>query len=81
MASMCGYVNCGAHVTRWSVLAPLLFLLHVNDIKHAIGCDIVKLFADNTFLFTNDTIIDAVKETESDLFENKSVDVLPANYP
>ena len=43
-----GYVNCG--VPQRSVLGPLLFLLYINDIKHAIGCDNVKLFADNTFL-------------------------------
>ena len=46
-----GYVNC--RVPQGSVLGPLSFLLYINDIKHAIGCDNVKLFADDTFLFTN----------------------------
>ena len=62
-----GYVNCG--VPQESVLGPLLFLLYINDIKYAIGCDNVKLFADDTFLFMNDRNIDAVKDKASNLFE------------
>ena len=34
-------------------------------------CDDIQLFADNTFLFTNDSDIDAVKEKASKLFEKK----------
>ena len=63
-----GYVNCG--VPQESVLGPLLFLLYINDIKNAIGCD-VKLFADDTLLFTNDRNIDAAKKA-SNLFEKNS---------
>ena len=47
------------------------FLLYINDIKHAIGCDNVKLFADDPFLFTNERNIDATKEKASNLFEKK----------
>ena len=68
--SNCGYVNCG--VPQGSVLGPLLFLLYINDIKHAIGCDNVKLFADDTFLFTNDKNVYAAKEKASNLFEKIS---------
>ena len=65
-----GYVNFG--VPQGSVMGPLLFLLYINDIKHAIVCDNVKLFADDTFLFTNDRNIDVAKEKASNLFENIS---------
>ena len=50
----------------------MLFLLYINDIKHAIGCDNVKLFADDTFLFTNDRNIYAAEEKASNLFEKNS---------
>ena len=63
-------MNCG--VPQGSVLVLLLFLLYINDIKHAIGCDNVKLFAIDTFLFTNDRNIYAAKEKASNLFEKKS---------
>ena len=72
------YVNCG--VLQGSILVPLLFLLYINDIKHAIGCHNVKLFADDTFLFTNDRNIDAAKEKASNLFEKNPAGVLPTNY-
>ena len=65
-----GYVNCG--VPQGSVLGLLLFLLYINDIKHTFGCDNVKLFADDTFLFTNDRNIDAAKGKASNLFEKIS---------
>ena len=50
----------------------MIFLLYINDIKHAIGCDNVKLFSVDTFLFTNDRNIYAAKEKASNLFEKKS---------
>ena len=60
----------------WNVVYhrdPLLFLLYINGIEHAIGCDNVKLFTDDTFLFMNNRNIDDVKEKVSDLFEKKSM--------
>ena len=65
-----GYANCG--IPRGSVLRPLLFLLHINDIKHANGCYNVKLFADDTYLFTNYRNIDAAKVKGSNLSEKHS---------
>ena len=47
-------------------------MLYINDIKHAIGCANVKLFADDTFPFMNDRNIDVVKEKANDLLEKKN---------
>ena len=58
-------------VLKVSESRPLAFLLYISDIKHAIGCDDVKLFAEDTFLFMNDRNIDVIKEKTSDLFDEK----------
>ena len=49
-------------VPQWSALGALLFLFHVNDIKCAIGCDDIKVLADDTFLLASDTNIFVAKE-------------------
>ena len=57
-----GFVKCG--VLQGSVLGPLFFLLYINDIYRAVGCNAVRLFADDTSLLSyglnlNDVIIEA----------------------
>ena len=57
-----GFAKCG--VPQGSVLGVLYFLLYINDIYRAVGCNAVRLFADDTSLFSyelnlNDVIIEA----------------------
>ena len=76
-----GYVNCG--VLQGSVLGTLLFFVYIIDTKHAIVCDNVKLFADDTYLFTNDRHVDAEKKTKNTqviYLKKIPVGVLPTNY-
>ena len=47
-SSICD-VKCG--VPQGSVLGPLLFALHTNDIYRAVGKDNIRLFANDTALF------------------------------
>ena len=39
--------------TPGSVLGPLFFLLYINDIHRAVGCNAVRLFADDTSLLSS----------------------------
>ena len=49
--SSAGEVTCG--VRRGSVLGPILFLVHTNDLYQAVGQDVARLFADDTGVFTH----------------------------
>ncbi|MCP3899199.1 MAG: hypothetical protein GY707_05745, partial [Desulfobacteraceae bacterium] len=48
-ASTWGKINAG--VPQGSVLGPLLFLVYINDIIHAVNYSQIRLFADDTCLF------------------------------
>ena len=71
---------CELWVPQGSVLWALLFLLYINYINHAIGCDNVKLFADDTFLFTNNRNIDIAKKKRVINLKKIPVGMLPTNY-
>ena len=45
-----GNITCG--VPQGSVLGPVLFLLYINDIGHCTNSGIIRLFADDTNVFT-----------------------------
>lgn len=62
-----------------SVLAPLLFLIYINDIGHFCKCDFINMFADDTLLTVRDKNLtvavnkmnDVLKEVENYLCLNK----------
>ena len=53
-----GFVKCG--VPQGSVLGPWYFLLYINDIYRAVGCNAVRIFADDTSLLSYGLNLDDV---------------------
>ena len=60
--------NTEAGVPQGSVLGPYLFLIYINDIVKDINCNI-RLFADDTSLFTVFENNDSIKLLEEDLLK------------
>ena len=61
-----GIVKCG--VPQGSVLGPLFFLLYINDIYRAVGCNAVISFADDTSLLSNGRNLHDVINQAKELF-------------
>ena len=68
-----------AGVPHGSVLGPYLFLLYLNDIVCDINCNI-RLFADDTFLYTVYENENSIKLLEEDLKKLQSMPSHGASY-
>ena len=60
------YVKCC--VPQGSVLGPLFFLLYINNIYRAIGCNAVRLFADDASLIIGNRDLQLAKEKTNEMF-------------
>ena len=60
-------IDCG--VPQGSILGPLLFLLHVNDMKHAVDCDLF-LYADDSCLVYQHRDVSKIEQNLNKNFSN-----------
>ena len=54
------WANVEAGVPQGSIIGPILFLIHINNLIKVVGSDI-RIFADDTFIFR---IVDSTSATE-----------------
>ena len=65
--SIAGELTCG--VPQGSILGPLLFLLYVNDMGHAIDCDLFLYADDSCLVFQHKNVRD-IKINLNKFFSN-----------
>ena len=61
--------SCG--VQQRSVLGPLFFVLYINGLYRSIGCNNVRLYADDTAIITNNHDLNYVEEQAKELFTKR----------
>ena len=56
--------TCG--VSQRSVLGPLFFLVHINDLQHAVGdCGVIKLYAYDSVLYHSGVTCNEANQTSN----------------
>ena len=60
------WVEVTSGIPQESVIVPLLFLLHMNDIPESLQC-MVKVFADDTKVFTKVKTTEGCDKLQADI--------------